>query len=166
MHCKHVQRKLDAYESDELAPQVRRLVDEHLRSCERCGQALRRLRKLKGVLEAAPGASLPAGFAERVVQKARRRRPAAAVSSHFTLNPLRWWQDNPAGIRVAAAASVAIGLAVGGLLGANTWSKAPQEKPSADPVSIYNLDYLGDAPSGSLAESYLALVSGRNGEDK
>jgi hypothetical protein len=33
----------------------------------------------------------------------------------------------------------------------------------ADPLAVYNLDYLGDAPEGSLADSYLALASNPKG---
>ncbi len=31
---------------------------------------------------------------------------------------------------------------------------------AADPVSIYRVDYLGEAPDGSLAGAYLSLMSG------
>ena len=71
-------------------------------------------------------------------------------------------------MHAAAAAVLVIGLAVGLVMGWTTLpaSQAPsaQAAVQADPLEAYNLDYLGDAPSGSLADSYMALVSGRNGE--
>jgi len=160
-----VQRKLDAYASNELPPQVRSGVDEHLRSCERCRRELGRLRRLGGVLEAARGAPLPAGFADRLMQKARRRRAAAAAATSWP-NPLQWWQQNPVAVRVAVAASLLIGLALGGLLGADTWSAAAHEKPAADPVAIYNLDYLSAAPDGSMGQAFSSMItaSGKVGE--
>ncbi|MFZ5831787.1 MAG: hypothetical protein ACOY3P_16995 [Planctomycetota bacterium] len=40
-----------------------------------------------------------------------------------------------------------------------------QQAGHPDPVAVYQLDYLTDAPGGSLAHSYLALThaSDRNG---
>ncbi|MFW6106933.1 MAG: hypothetical protein ACOC8H_02110 [bacterium] len=69
----------------------------------------------------------------------------------------------PAPMHAAAAAVLVIGLAVGLVMGWTT-SPAGQTPPAqatvqADPLDAYNLDYLGDAPSGSLADSYLTLVS-------
>lgn len=158
MRCKQVQRKLDVFTSDDLAPQVRTRVEEHLRSCERCRVAVERLRKLAGVLEAAPGAPLPAGFAERLMQKARRRS-VVATAARFSLNPLHWWQENPVAVRIAVAASLIVGLALGGLLGSDTWSAAAQEKPAADPVAVYSLDYLSAAPDGSVAQAFSSMIS-------
>jgi hypothetical protein len=72
-------------------------------------------------------------------------------------------------MRAAAAAMLVVGLLAGLAMGWNT-VQAPAAKPSAqaapqgDPLAGYNLDYLGDAPSGSLADGYMALLSGLNGE--
>jgi len=66
-------------------------------------------------------------------------------------------------MRAAAAAVLVIGLGTGALIGWNTW-QAPAAPPTqavsqVDPLAPYSLDYLTDAPDGSLAQSYLALVS-------
>jgi anti-sigma-K factor RskA len=107
---------------------------------------------------------VPDGFAARVMAKARNRR--AAVSAGW--NPLQWWRLTTAPMHVAAAAVLVVGLGVGLLM---SWMTLPagqapatQASVQADPLDTYNLDYLGDAPGGSLADSYLALASGRNGE--
>jgi len=43
-----------------------------------------------------------------------------------------------------------------------TWRSAhpslPQQTMHADPVAVYHLDYLTDAPGGSLAQSFLSLT--------
>jgi len=49
------------------------------------------------------------------------------------------------------------------LISWNTW-QAPAAPPAqaasqTDPLASYNVDYLTDAPDGSLAQTYLALVS-------
>jgi len=57
------------------------------------------------------------------------------------------------------------GLGVGSYMG---WSGQRSTSQAAiaqsESLDAYNLDSLGDAPDGSLAGSYLALASGRNGE--
>ena len=64
-----------------------------------------------------------------------------------------------------------VGLGVGLLMG---WTSGPavvspdsaETTSQADPLDTYQLEYLGDAPEGSLADSYLALVSTGNGEER
>jgi hypothetical protein len=64
-------------------------------------------------------------------------------------------------MHAAAAAVLIVGLSVGVVLG---WTSAPpaaraETAAEVDPVDVYQIDYLGEAPSGSLADSYLTLVS-------
>ena len=74
--------------------------------------------------------------------------------------------------RLAAAAAVLVmGLAIGVLMGRDTW-QSPGIQPvgksqmaQVEPITIYNLDYLTDAPKGSLADAYLTLVSATNGRE-
>jgi anti-sigma factor RsiW len=165
MRCEDVTTRLDSYASGELQPTLAAKVAAHLDSCESCRQSLGRLKQLAAVLGQTSAPPVPDGFAARLMAKARSRRVAVTSAGW---NPLRWWRLVPAPMHAAAAAVLVIGLAVGLLMGWKT-SPASQAPPAqaavqADPLDAYNLDYLGDAPSGSLADSYLALVSGRNGE--
>ena len=60
------------------------------------------------------------------------------------------------------AAVLAGGLLIGVLMGQQTWRSAHPSIPpwpvESDPFAVYQLDYLADAPGGSLAESYLTLT--------
>jgi hypothetical protein len=51
-------------------------------------------------------------------------------------------------------------------MGQQTWRSAhwsiPQQTIAPDPVAVYELDYLTDAPGGSLAQSYLMLTNAPN----
>jgi hypothetical protein len=51
-------------------------------------------------------------------------------------------------------------------MGQQTWRSAhssiPQQPVQPDPVSVYELDYLTDAPGGSLVQSYLTLTKTPN----
>jgi energy-converting hydrogenase Eha subunit F len=73
-------------------------------------------------------------------------------------------------MRAAAAAVLVIGLGTGALISWNTWqpraAPPPQAVSQADPLAPYSVDYLTDAPDGSLAQSYLALVSSPAQEGK
>ena len=165
MRCEDVTTRLDAYAAGELPPALAAKLAAHLESCESCRQSLGRLKRLAAVLGQASAPPVPVGFAYRVMAKARGRRAVAASAGW---NRLQWWRLVPAPMHAAAAAVLVIGLAVGLVMGWTTLpaSQAPsaQAAVQADPLEAYNLDYLGDAPSGSLADSYMALVSGRNGE--
>ena len=74
--------------------------------------------------------------------------------------------------KFAAAAVLVIGLAIGVLMGWDTWqspsiqSIGKSQMAKVEPTSIYNLDYLTDAPKGSLADAYLTLVSATNGRER
>ena len=136
-------------------------------SCHDCQDALIGLRRLAAVLENAPAPPVPKGFAGRVMARAcgrvGQRRPFWATVEL----PFRWWMESAFPLRVGTAAVLTLGLTVGLLMGWDTargraaCGPAPED---ADLLAVYNVDYLEEAPSGSLAEAYLALASGRNGE--
>ena len=166
MRCEEVQGRLPAYSSGELPTDVREAVQAHLGRCAACQAALARIDALAAVLASAQTPPVPTGFAARVMVRARSRR-SAAVSAAW--NPLRWWRLGSAPMRAAAAAVLLIGLGAGLLIG---WTSGPavvaphsaQTTLQADPLDTYQLEYLGDAPERSLADSYLSLVSTGNGE--
>lgn len=72
---------------------------------------------------------------------------------------------------IVAAAVLIFGLAIGILMGLDTWQNQAMQSPGqsqmaqAESTSLYNLDYLNDTPKGSLADAYLTLVSAANGRE-
>jgi len=162
MRCEQVRLRIDAYLTGELSPQDRSIVEEHLRSCDGCRRAAAAARKFIELGQASSIPPVPEGFARRLAvlarQKAGRRVPAGA-----SWDLVVWWRTVSMPMRAGAAAVLVIGLATGVLIGWNTWqaSAAPpaQAAAQADPLASYNVDYLTDAPNGSLAQTYLALVS-------
>ncbi len=161
MRCRRVRETFDAYRDGELPAVIREAVRGHLAACDRCREALARHTRLRAVLADAAGRTPPppAGFANRVMCAARRGWSPRAAPLDW--NPVRWWRQTRAPMRTAAAAVVVIGLCIGLLLGWTSAPSAPQAvaPAQADPVDTYQIDYLGEAPAGSLADSYLALVS-------
>lgn len=158
MRCEDVLKQLTAFSSGELPADVRQAVQAHLAECAACRAALAEVDALAGVLAGAQAPPIPSGFASRVLAAARQRQKAEPLAAW---NLMRWWRLASAPMHAAAAAVLVIGLSVGLVLG---WTSAPSAAQATtaaqpDPVDAYQIDYLGEAPSGSLADSYLTLVS-------
>ena len=161
MRCEDVLKQLTAFSSGELPADVRQAVQAHLAECAACRAALAEVDALAGVLASGRTPPVPRGFAARVMMAARQRQETKPVAAW---NLMRWWRLTSTPMHAAAAAVLIIGLSVGLVLG---WTSAtsPAQAEAAvqpDPVDAYQLDYLGEAPSGSLADSYLTLVAATN----
>lgn len=162
MRCEKVRLKIDAYVSGELPPHIRAAIQEHLEGCDGCRQATATARQLVALGQSLTAPPVPDGFAQRVQALARRRitRPAAVASPW---SPAAWWRMVSTPMHAAAAAVLVIGLATGVLMGWSTWQSSAasptQAALQANPLVPYNVDYLTDAPDGSLAQTYLTLVS-------
>jgi anti-sigma factor RsiW len=162
-----MKEKLDVYLTGELPRRVQEKVKIHLESCQDCQKALVGLRRLAAALDGTPAPPIPKGFAGRVMARARSRVGQKKPFWATVELPFRWWMESAFPLRVGTAAVLALGLTVGLLMGRDTargraaCGPAPED---ADLLAVYNVDYLEEAPSGSLAAAYLALASGRNGE--
>ncbi len=162
MWCVKVERKLNAFLDAELTAAERARVEVHLRECASCREALDRLRGVAAALAQAPAPPpVPDGFAERLMVRAARR---AEHTSHRPVVVRLWPSFSPA-MRVAAAAMLALGIGLGALMEwdlSRTPSKPSRLAAAADPNAVYGLDYLSEAPDGSLAGVFLALASAAN----
>jgi anti-sigma factor RsiW len=157
MRCDHVITRLDAYAGGGLAPAEAAELAAHLESCPSCRQSLARLPKLAAILGQASTPAVPAGFAARVMSRARGRPGSVGQRASAGWSPLRWWCLTPAPMHAAAAAVLLVGSALGMLMGRAMLpaSQAPSVQTAAsvapaDALDPYNLDYLGEAPSCSL----------------
>ena len=159
MHCRNVKSRLDRYLDGELSDRERDAVQRHVGACSACREALERLRAAGvAVLQLAEPPDVPAGFAQRVIARAARRR------EQRVLVVPSWRSFSPA-MRIAAAAMVMLGLGIGVLMGLDLvrGPATPSDVAAADPDAVYGFDYLSDAPGGSLADAYITLASTNNG---
>ena len=161
MHCENVQQQLNRFAAGDLPVADRQTVQAHLAECAACRAKLAEFDAVAGVVASTPTPPIPSGFTSRVMAAARQRQEAQPVAAW---NLLRWWRLTSAPMHAAAAAILIVGLSVGVVLG---WTFAPsaaraETAAQVDPVDVYQIDYLGEAPSGSLADSYLTLVSATN----
>jgi anti-sigma factor RsiW len=165
MRCEDVLKQLTAFSSGDLPADGRRAVQAHLAQCPACRTALAEIDALAGVLAGAQAPPVPVGFASRVLAAAQQRHETELIE---TWNLMRWWRMASAPMHAAAAAVLVIGLSVGLVLG---WTSAPSPAQAesvvqGEAVDAYQIDYLGEAPSGSLADSYLTLVLATNKEGR
>lgn|GEM_PF-754328 len=167
MRCAKVRDSLNAFVDAELPAELSEEMATHLQCCQSCRQLWTRLRQLGAIIQAAPVPLLPDGFAGRVLSQARQRvvSPPPARRASFPL--VVRWQSIPLIQRAAAAAVLVIGLSSGVLMGwqtGSTQSATGRDTAPAfdDPVVVFNLDYLGGDPNGSLPQAYLMLVSDSN----
>jgi len=158
MRCEDVQQQLKHFAAGDLPVTDRQTVQTHLNECADCRAKLTEIDALAGVLANTPTPPVPSGFASHVMAAARQRQEAQPVAAW---NLLRWWRMASAPMHAAAAAVLIIGLSVGMVMGLTSGPLAAQAETPAevDPVDVYQIDYLAEAPSGSLADSYLTLVA-------
>jgi anti-sigma factor RsiW len=165
MRCKCVTRRLDAYATGEVSARDRARIEAHLDGCVSCQRALADLERLADLLGGTETSPVPEGLAERVMALARTRAASPARADSLW-NLAAWRQALSVPVRAAAAVVLVLGLGLGILMGRGIWQgPAPStaaNDSASDPLAAYNLDYLTDAPSGSLAESYLSLTSIEN----
>ncbi len=158
MRCENVQEQLNRFAAGDLPVADRHAVQAHLAECAACRAKLAEIDALAGVVAGTSTPPIPSGFVSRVMAAARRRQDAQPIAAW---NLPRWWRLSSGPMHAAAAAVLIVGLSVGVVLG---WTSAPpaaraETAAEVDPVDVYQIDYLGEAPSGSLADSYLTLVS-------
>lgn len=163
MRCEAVRNNLDHLIRGQLALEARERIEAHLKHCEDCRRHLGHQQRLAVLLASLPQPpAVPEGFAERLIDAARQRQ-----ASRQPEPASRWrrrWQTltGPAGRRVTQAAALAGGLLIGVAVGQQTWHSVhpPMSQPTVqpDPLAVYGLDYLTDAPGGSLVQSYLRLT--------
>jgi len=164
MRCTRAQRKLEAYLGDEMGDRERARLERHFAACSECARALEHARQLRAVLGGAWTPELPAGFHARLMARAAERAARPGWTG-WLLGGLGWRSAMPAPLRVGAVGAVLVALCAGVLIGRDMWrleKPAPAEQArlaAADPVSIYRIDYFGEAPDGSLAGAYLSLMS-------
>ena len=171
MRCRYVKQKLDRYIQGDLPEPMSKRVERHLHKCRDCADTLSRIKTLAGLFEDTSLPPVPAGFSERLMQRAHQRQYLQQTSEPAVIRLWEWF-DRTGLNKSAAAAVLVLGLAIGMLMGWDNWqspaiqSVGKSQMAQVEPTAIYKLDYLTDAPKGSLADAYLTLLSATNGRER
>lgn len=172
MNCEHVRKKLNAYIDAELPKGTMEEIRIHLETCHDCSEAITRLQSLTNILEEVSLPEVPRGLATRVLAHAYERSKSIQSMQRKHVSVFRWYSRKLLTAQTAAAAVLIIGLTIGVLVGRDIWqspsiqSGGKSQMAQTEPTDIYNLDYLTDAPRGSLADAYLTLAFATNGRDR
>lgn len=158
MLCRDVREKLTALAAGELPADLRRGVLAHCAGCPPCRRALENIDLLAAVLIRLEDPPVPPGFLSRLLEAAREKPDEVR-------RPLAWWRSASPALRAAAALFLIAGLAGGIALGRPPAPPAGRTDAGSrsDPIETYQLDYLGEAPAGSLADSYQSLLATADG---
>jgi len=161
MRCRDTQNRLVSYADGQLSQSERDQVQDHLRECQSCRTILGELDHVAAVLLQADSPAVPSDLTTRIMAAARDHMYREPSTSW---NPLSWWRLTAAPMQAATVGVLIIGLGLGFVLGSSAASpkQVATTSSQADPLDIYQLDYLGEAPSGSLADSYLTLIAATN----
>jgi anti-sigma factor RsiW len=128
IRCLEVQDHLSTWLDGELAPEVMTQVERHLEGCAGCRRELARLEALEQAL-AGLSAPVPEGLPEKVLARLPQPR-------------WRWWQN------LALAASLALGIYLGGTLARNFYS--PPQPANGFSQEVASLEAFQDFPQGSM----------------
>lgn len=128
MKCKACREYLSAYLDDQVPFSVKRDIEEHLDSCEDCGQALHELEAIKVACSQMEPVELPEGFHDQLMEALRRKAAAlqAGPSEAFTWGRLNSGLSRvlrglvPSGARLRTAMALVAVLIVG-FIGYSFW---------------------------------------------
>ncbi len=165
MNCQDIQNRFNSYVDGQLSGSERNQVEAHLKECRLCKAALAEIDSLAAVLLQADNPPAPSNLTDKIMAAAQDR----FVQEPSTFwNPVAWLRLASVPMQAAAAGVLVVGLSLGFTLGKSI-AESPEPQATAgsqaDPLEIYQLNFFNDAPSGSLADSYLALITtGNEGE--
>jgi anti-sigma factor RsiW len=160
MKCTRFQKLSSAYLDDQAPRDLRARMESHLGTCDSCRRALESARALSALLRAQSAPPVPDGFAQRVLARARSQR-LSAPSRLGVRDLVHRMLDSLRPVSAATAAVLAMGLILGALMGHDlgrirSSSRSPHVS-AGDPLEGYDLDYLSEAPRGSLPHTVLTL---------
>jgi len=163
--CRDAQTLLEAYAEGRLEFEPGDAVGGLLQGGCPFGFALARIDSLAGLFASLADTSAPPDLARRVMAAARLQQRSAAAGDW---NPWRWWQAATSPLRWASVALALAGVALGTVARRAALAPAASVASESDGLlADHAIDYLADAPDGSLAGSYVALlaVKGRDASD-
>jgi anti-sigma factor RsiW len=167
VRCTSVRKNLSAYLDAQLSSAISAEMGTHLQCCAACRLAWLRLRQIGDLLRNVAAPPVPDGFVHRVLSQARRRVVCPPPAARASFDLVGYWRSVPLVQRAAAAAVLIVGLSTGLAMGWQTTGTQTANSSTAvrvtdDPLAVFNLDYLGGDPNGSLPRAYLTLVASDN----
>jgi anti-sigma factor RsiW len=164
LSCVRCRKRLGAYLDGELSERQQASLERHLAGCGSCRAALHALLGLEPLLRNLDVPPAPAALTSQIMTQAYARRRSQSAARR----PWSWWQaltPQFGAFRMATAAALITGLAVGAYMGWTRYGASGPARPATtaawnEPVdeTLYAFDVLSAAPQGSIEAATLALL--------
>jgi len=154
MDCKHIRRRLSAYQDGELNESMREAVKGHLQQCEQCRLEYEKLVKVYQLLEMNDEPVPHAQFLMRLKAKLYREKSRKA----FATLPEKWIS------RVLVPSTAIAGLMIGAILGLHLVKSLGVAQKDITQFSTQYLaeELLTDVPTNSITFAYNSAIDTDN----
>ncbi|MDA8126226.1 MAG: anti-sigma factor [Deltaproteobacteria bacterium] len=160
MRCRHVQKRLSAYQDREVSRKEREQIANHLEGCPACRSAYDELEQAWQVLAMIPEIDAAPGFEKRLAEKIRA---LPEPRSHWRFPWISWgdqWRLAPAMALGVALIGITLGAYLGNLLvGGGSQTALSQAGALQTGGEIHAFRAFAAAPPGSLGDGYLRLAA-------
>jgi anti-sigma factor RsiW len=156
--CRHIRKKLSAYQDGEVTSDEKEAIDAHLRTCEACRRQHEALLKTYRMFRGLPEIEPAPGLSRRIVDSATRPQEPFWVRAPGEALRLR---PAPAAMVALAAAGLLAGTMLGNLLieGQINPARRLSASFSDQALTLASARVFEATPPGSFAEGYLKLAS-------
>ena len=156
--CRHIRKKLSAYQDGEVGAAQKDAIESHLRTCKGCQLHYEAFQQTFQVLKRLPDIQADEGLSLRILDRVTQAQPSPwnGIKGNFLRRlPV------PAAMAALAVAGILFGLLMGNFwieqeLGYRRTSAVYRSEPALTVVSVKAFDA---APFGSFSEGYLQLIT-------
>ena len=160
MNCRRIQKRLSAYQDEEIAGEERERIAAHLEECPSCRRSYAELDLLWQSLEKSPDVEASRDFNQRLSERIN------AVSEPRSRWRFPWdlwvdqWRPAPAMAFGVVLIGIALGAYMGNLMvGNDSRSVLSQAGYSQAGTDIHSFKAFAAVPPGSLGDGYLRMAN-------
>ncbi len=163
MKCRHVQKKLSAFQDGELKPQERVKVGDHLERCSACRGRYTEMEKVWQALGGFQEISPEPGFYGELAKKINESNETRLPSGFLWISQLF---SSPWAASTLLVAGILLGTFLGSILVKSELfpfqpNQAPQSQAAIEAFSLKAFDPI---PPGTLGDKYMRMASSEGGE--
>jgi|WetSurMetagenome_2_1015567.scaffolds.fasta_scaffold104556_1 anti-sigma factor RsiW len=159
MNCRHIRKRLTAYQDGEIGGEERNRISAHLEGCPACRSFYAEMDRLWQEMGEIPEVEVTQGFERSLLAKIHTAPAPRSWWSFPSIFVVHRWIPAPA----VALGLMLMGVALGGYLG-NVLVSSSRSVPgwgvsSQNSEDIYSFKVFAAVPPGSLGEGYLRMAS-------
>jgi anti-sigma factor RsiW len=159
MSCQCIQKRLSAYQDNEVGEKEREQIAGHLKGCTACRSVHAEMDQLWRSVGGIPGIEVSPGFERRLLAKIRTAPEPRSWWSFASVYFGRRWIHVPAMVLGLMLMGVALGGYLGNVLVSVSRSVPGWGVSSQTSEDIYSFNVFTAVPPGTLGEGYLRMAS-------